>query len=125
MNTQAQATAETPIIDFAANAANRAPRRRSSKRPNHPDAYLIDHCIEYAMHISSGKIAYEVDPTDATFAWFRDDLAQGRATRALSAILEIEPVTVDGLRAKAALVKITLEDWDGNLDELRQRFLIS
>ena len=32
---------------------------------------------------------------------------------------------MDGLRAKAALVRTALDDWSGNLDELRQEFLIS
>jgi hypothetical protein len=32
---------------------------------------------------------------------------------------------MDGLRAKAAIVKLAIDDWEGDLDDLRQRFLIS
>lgn len=120
-----QPSTGAPVINFATKAAGRSPRRRVGRRPDHPDADLIEHCMEYAVQISAGKIAYDVDPTDAKFASFSEDLAQSRADRAMRSILELEPTTVDGVRAKAALVKIAIEDWSGDLDELRQQFLIS
>jgi hypothetical protein len=116
-------SAESSVIKFSAQPARC--RRRAGKRPDHPDADLIEHCIEYAMQISAGRVAYMVDPTDAKFASHCDDLAMARGDRAMNAILDIEPVTIDGVKAKAALVKLSIEDWSGDLDELRQCFLIS
>jgi hypothetical protein len=114
------------VIDFAAPAAARKTRRRIGKRPDHPDADLIEHCIEYAMQINAGRVAYNIDPTDAKFASFSDDLAKSRADRAMAAILEIEPVTIDGIRAKAGLIKTAMEDWEGvPLEGEIQTFLIS
>jgi hypothetical protein len=118
-------SAKTSVIKFPAKSSGAGRRSRVGKRPDRPDADLIEHCIEYAMQISAGRVAYMVDPTDAKFASYCDDLAQSRADRAMNAILDIEAVTIDGVRAKAALVKLSIEDWDGDLDELRQSFLIS
>src|ERR1019366_7075871 len=88
-------SAESSVIKFSAQPARG--RRRVGKRPDHPDADLIEHCIEYAMQISAGRVAYMVDPTDAKFASYCDDLAKARGDRAMNAILDIEPVTVDGV----------------------------
>jgi hypothetical protein len=119
-----------PVIDFAIKAApGRSPRRRVVKRPDHPADDLIMNCIEYGMQIAAGRAAYEIDPTDANFASHFDDLSQSRADRALRAALDTQPLTLDGLRAKAALVNIALKDWetfdDVLIDELRKKFLIS
>ena len=40
-------------------------------------------------------------------------------------IIDLETKTMDGLRAKAAIVKIAIEDWACDLDEIRQDFLVS
>src|SRR5664279_913412 len=118
-------SAETSVIKFSTKTAGRSPRNRVGKRPDHPDADLIDNCIEYARQITGALISYKIDPTDAEFAAFFDDVAQSRADRALRSALDLPPKTMDGLRAKAALVRTALDDWSGNLDELRQEFLIS
>lgn len=132
MNTGTERAANTQqshVINFAVNATKPQARRRVGKRPDHPDADLIEHCIEYAMQIAAGKAAFPIDPTDATFAAYFDDLTQSRADRALVAALDTEPVTLDGLRAKASLVEIAMSDWDNfdsiMIDRLRKKFLIS
>ena len=116
---------KTSVIKFPAKTAGRSPRNRVGKRPDHPDADLIENCIGCAMHITGALTSYNIDPTGAEFAAFFDDLAQSRADRALRSALDLPPQTMDGLRAKAALVRTALDDWSGNLDELRQEFLIS
>jgi hypothetical protein len=122
-------TTETPVINFAERTAPRLPRKSVGKRPDHPDADLIEHCIEYAMQIAAGRAAFPIDPTDAKFAAYFDNLTQSRANRALCAALDMEPQTLDGLRAKASLVEVALGDWDAFdtilIDELRKKFLIS
>lgn len=132
-STNATATADLITPNFSANftpqPSMRRNRRRVGKRPVHPDADLIEHCIEYAMQIAAGKAAFPVDPTDAEFAAYFDNLTQSRADRALVAALDIEPSTLDGLRAKASLVHIAMDDWDNfdsiMIDELPKKFLIS
>jgi|GEM_PF-2077601 len=122
-------TTQAAVIDFAQIGKSRPPRRGVKKRPNHPDADLIEHCIEYGMQIAAGKASYKVDPTDSEFASFCDDICQSRADRALRAVLEMSPSTLDGLRAKAELVEIATNDWaafdDVAFDELRTKFLLS
>ena len=118
-------SAETSVIKFSTKTAGRSPRNRVGKRPDHPDADLIENCIEYAMQINGANISYKIEPTDAEFASFTDDVAQSRADRALRLAADCVAKTMDGLRAKAALVRTALDDWSGNLDELRQEFLIS
>lgn len=112
---------------FSAAATTRPPRAKRSRPalPDHPDAKLIGHCIEYAVHVSSGAMAYTIDPTDAEFASPYDSKVIRLADRALAAILECEAVTIDGVRAKARLVSIMLKDWGSHLDDLREQFLIS
>ena len=118
-------SAEMAVIKFSTKTAGRSPRNRVGKRPDHPDADLIERCIEYVIQINGALISYKIDPTDAEFAAFFDDVAQSRADRALRSVLDLSPQTMDGLRAKAALIRTALDDWSGNLDELRQEFLIS
>jgi hypothetical protein len=81
------------------------------------------------MQIAAGRAAFPVDPTDAKFAAYFDDLAQSRANRALVAALDMEPATMDGLRAKASLVEVALSDWEAFdttlIDDLRKKFLMS
>ena len=118
-------SAKTSVIEFPAKTAGRSPRNRVGKRPDHPDADLIENCIEYAIQINGALISYKIDPTDAEFAAFFDDVAQSRADRALRSVLDLPPQTMDGLRAKASLVRTAVDDWAGDLDELRQEFVKS
>ncbi len=122
MITLETATADVLTPNFATQPKGRARRRRQA---SHVDADLIDLCIEYGMQIAAGRAAYEIDPTDSDFAHIADNIAQARAGRAMTAILEREPLTIDGVRAKAAIVKLAIEDWSGDLDDLRQNFIIS
>ena len=118
-------SAETSVIKFSTKSTGAGRRSRVGKRPDHPDADLIDNCIEYARQITGALISYKIDPTDAEFAAFFDDVAQSRADRALRSVLDLPPQTMDGLRAKAALVRTAVDDWAGDLDELRQEFVKS
>jgi hypothetical protein len=53
--TERATNAAEHVINFALSSATpRATRRRDRKRPDHPDADLIEHCIEYAMQIAAG-----------------------------------------------------------------------
>lgn len=127
--TTAQST-PAEVINFAAVGTSRPARRNVKKRPVHMDADLIEHCIEYGMQINAAQAAYKVDPTDSEFASFFDDLCRSRANRAMRAVLELPPKTLDGLRAKAELIQIVCKDWESlhgsvELDELRTEFVHS
>ena len=98
---------------------------RSPVISNHPDAKLICLCIEYGTLIAGAQVAYNIDPTDSEFASQADSLTQTRADRAMLEIIDLETKTMDGLRAKAAIVKIAIEDWACDLEEIRQDFLVS
>ncbi|MCW2112498.1 hypothetical protein ABIF21_007114 [Bradyrhizobium elkanii] len=129
-NTAAQTAETTTVIDFAHTGKSRSPRRGVKKRPSHPDADLIENCIECAMQITAGKAPYKIDPTDSEFAAFCDDICRSRADRALRAVLDMSPSTLDGLRAKAGLVEVVMEDWTDypggvQFDELQTTFLLS
>ncbi|MDB5579645.1 MAG: hypothetical protein JWR80_4821 [Bradyrhizobium sp.] len=115
----------SPVINFATANSDRKSERRASKQPDHPDADLIAACIEYATQIHAGQTAYKIDPTDAKFASVADTAAQRRADRAMVQILDLPPRTMDGMRAKAAIVEMALEDWTSDLDDLRQNFIIT
>jgi hypothetical protein len=124
MNAVQQRSTETPVLNFAT-ATARSRRKPLSLRVTHPDAGLIESCIEYAMEMAGTQIAYEVDPTDSDFAAFFDTKAQGRGEKALQFITECEARTMDGLRAKAAIVETVLQDWNDNLEKLGHDFLVS
>jgi hypothetical protein len=98
---------------------------RVIERSAHPDAKLISLCIEYGLAVAGAKVIYQIDPTDAEFASRADTSARARADRSMEEIIGTATKTMDGLRAKAAIVKLAIDDWEGNLDDLRQRFLIS
>ncbi|QOZ15923.1 hypothetical protein XI02_13755 [Bradyrhizobium sp. CCBAU 21365] len=131
--TGATTTAESSqaaIIDFGQIGKSRPPRRSVKKRPDHPDADLIESCIECAMQMAAGKAPYKIDPTDSEFAAFCDDICRSRADRALCAVLDMNPSTLDGLRAKAGLVEAVVDDWTDfpggiQLDELHTNLLLS
>ena len=118
-------SAKTSVIKFPAKSSCAARRSRVGKRPDHPDADLIENCIGCAMHITGALTSYNIDPTGAEFAAFFDNVAQSRADRALRSVLDLPPQTMDGLRAKASLVRTAVDDWAGDLDELRQEFVKS
>jgi (p)ppGpp synthase/HD superfamily hydrolase len=115
VNSTQTASTATPVINFATANSDRKSARRASKQPDHPDADLIAACIEYATQVHAGQIAYKIDPTDAKFASVADTVQ----------ILDLPPRTMDGMRAKAAIVEMALEDWTCDLDDLRQSFIIT
>jgi hypothetical protein len=125
MNTARASDIVLPIIDFAVRTAKPRTTKRAGKRPEHPDAELIEHCIEYASQIKVAEVGYEIDPTDSDFASFSDTLAQSRATRAMRQIVALKPSTMDGLRAKANIVAMCIDDWNGELQPLQRSFLTS
>ncbi|PAY07163.1 hypothetical protein CK489_15290 [Bradyrhizobium sp. UFLA03-84] len=129
VNTSEQAT-QAAVIDFAQIDKPRSTRRSVKRRPAHPDADLIENCIECAMQIAAGKAPYKIDPTDSEFAALSDDISRSRADRALRAALDLSPTTLDGLRAKAGLVEAIMDDLsnfpgDIQLDELQSALVLS
>jgi hypothetical protein len=124
MNVHA-AEPDTAVIDFSTQTGAARKRRPNPVRSVHPDADLIETCIEVASHIAAGAAAFVVDPTDSDFANGADTRAQARAMRNLSKLYEMEADSFDGLRAKAELIPILLKDWNGHFDEIGQKFLIS
>jgi hypothetical protein len=124
-------SAQAPVINFAGRTDDRKKTRRQGQRrlpavvSDHPDSILITACIEYAMQIRAAQVTYEIDPTDSEFAAFMDPAAQGKARARLAVIMNNKPTTMDGLRAKAALMPIILEDWSGDLDKIEIGFLTS
>lgn len=128
MHAEQATSGSAPVINFA--ERNHTRRRPSQRRlvvpvPDHPDGVLITACIEYAMQIRGAQVTYEIDPTDSDFAEVMDDFAQGKARDLLAIIMANRPTTMDGLRAKAKLTSIVLEDWAGDLDQADKDFLIS
>ena len=125
MHAEHTTSGTAPVINFAEKTKKPRPPKRASRRPDHPDADLIEHCIEYASQIKIAEVGYEIDPTDSEFASFTDDLAQSRAGRAMRQIIEMQPATMDGLRAKANIVAMCIDDWNGELQPLQRSFLAS
>jgi hypothetical protein len=111
-------SAKSSIVKFAH-------RERAAKRPAHPDAKLINACIEYCMALSGAEAAFKTDPTDSHFAVPAAEEAETRAAVALALATKIEPITTDGLRAKAACVAEALGKCDNYLDEISSEFLLS
>jgi hypothetical protein len=109
MNTQAQATVETPVINFAESKVN----RRAKPQPiqlAHPDAPLITACVAYAAAMGGVAAAFCADPTaDSDFAQAVDIRALAAARKHMAAAANYLPSTMDGLRAKAEIVIAMLE----------------
>jgi hypothetical protein len=104
MNVTQTSPTGSPVINFANAGATRKPTRRDVAYPPHPDAILIAACIEYASYMAFAAAGYAIDPTDADFAAVSDDAARAKADTALRIAQKTCPETLDGLRAKSALV---------------------
>jgi hypothetical protein len=103
-------SAETSVVKFPAKTPARMPRTEATERPNHPDADLIKACMAYASAIAGTKAAFDVDPTgDSDFAQPLDERALRAAHKNQHLAANCSPSTIDGLRAKAAVVEMILE----------------
>jgi hypothetical protein len=112
------------VVDFAT-VSNIKPRR-PAQRISHPDAELIENCIAYAVTVTGISAAFKVDPTDAKFAEVTLKKADRRAERLMGEILALPAKTVDGARAKTALVDIVLYHFEGcAIDGLHLDFISS
>jgi hypothetical protein len=124
MNAEQVISSAAQVINFA--ETKKKPRSvRKAKQSDHPDAELIECCMEYAAQIKIAEVGYLIDPTDSEFAEFADNLAQSRARRAMTQLLDLAPTTMDGLRAKAAIVAICIEDWNGAIEGIPREFVVS
>lgn len=76
----------------------------------HPDAEIIETCIAFAVAAGGIAAAFKVDPTgECDFASKRDTVYLRQEERLLAALVEMKPVTMDGLRAKAAIVEMVID----------------
>jgi hypothetical protein len=116
----------SPVINFATATGGKKPRLYD-RIAAHPDAVLIENCIKYVAEISSAREPiFVVDPTgDNDFAGAFTTKARNRADRALTLITAGEPQTMDGLRAKAAIMDPMLAVCDGLLEAIDHDFLAS
>jgi hypothetical protein len=129
---QLQVGRDQPPVFPAANPTSKPRRRRAdlkSKAELHPDFVLIDACIDFAMCTASSKAAFSVDPSgDNDFGAFHDSINRSEARKHLGTVAETTAKTLDGLRAKASLVSIILDDFDGcvlSLEDHHDAFLRS
>ena len=103
-------SAEASVIKFSTKSTGRAPRKRPADRPSHQDGDLITACVAFAAAIGGSKAAFRVDPTgNADFAQAMDDRALREARRSMYVAARLSSSTFDGLRAKAAIVGLSLE----------------
>lgn len=125
MNTAQTAQSEPPVIHFTSATPNRKPRLYDQCTA-HPDVVLIETCIRYVAEAASAARIFEVDPTaDKVFAAAFDTKSVARAGRLLTAITETKPLSIDGLRAKASIIKAVLANKSGTIQEHEQDFLTS
>ena len=129
MSTAQTASAATPILNFATVAESKKPRPRLYDRvAAHPDVSLIETCVSYASAIgSTSEATFKVDPTgNNDFAAMVATKSRNRADRLLAQITATAPRTMDGLRAKAAVMEVMLADCDlGALEPEHYSFLNS
>ena len=105
-------SAETSVVKFSPKSAGRAPRyrKRTAGRPDHPDANLIQACLDCAYATGGIKEAFHADPTgNSDFAQPMDERALRTARKSVNFAANYSPSTIDGLRAKAAIVRMVLE----------------
>lgn len=96
------------VADFTTAAtASRAPGSRRANLPDHPDAELIQACVEFGIAVQGMNGGFEVDPTDdADFAQRMDSALLNRARKRQELIATLRPTTLDGLRAKATVANM-------------------
>jgi hypothetical protein len=92
-------------------------------RKTHPNRSLIEHCVDYAVHMRGALAGFDADPTDSEFAAATDDIFRSRARKHLVLATKAKACTIDGLRAKAALIPIIIESGGGRLEEPEAKFL--
>jgi hypothetical protein len=94
-------------------------------RKTHPNRTLIENCVDYAVHMQGALAGFDVDPTDSEYASATDSIFRARARRHLVSATRIKACTIDGLRAKAALIPIIIASAAGCLEEPEAKFLQS
>ncbi len=102
-----------------AKAVKIKPTRRGASAKStveqHPDFALINACVDFAKHTAAARAAFSVDPTDNNdFGAYHDGLSTNRALKSLEMVIAMHALTLDGLRAKASLVDVILNDLDGS-----------
>ncbi len=80
----------------------------------------ISRCIQQAQ-----GAAFKADPTgDSDFAGVHDSVIRRRTRKSLEAVTAANALTMDGLRAKASLVPIMIDDLDGSpLESFHEEFI--
>lgn len=103
--------AETPVVNFATMTTNcRKPQGIDPEAVEHPDAALIQACVNFAAAMRGASGAFEVDPTvDCDIAQAVDKRLMRQASKEQALITASRPNTWDGLRAKAAVVDMALD----------------
>jgi hypothetical protein len=97
-------------VDFSVAAAAATKSQVSKLKVDHPDATLIQACINFAIAMRGASGAFEVDPTvDCDLAQAADKRLMRQASKEQSLIAATRPSTLDGLRAKAAIVDMALD----------------
>lgn len=102
------AVSEPTVVNFTTAAtASRAPGSRRASLPDHPDAELIQACVEFGIAVRGASGAFEADPTgDNDFAQRMDSALLKRARKQQELIATLRPTTLDGLRAKATVANM-------------------
>lgn len=101
-------TSKPHVVDFTTAAtASRAPGSRRANLPDHPDAELIQACVEFGIAVRGASGGFEADPTgDSEFAQRMDVALLKRARKQQELIATLRPTTLDGLRAKATVANM-------------------
>ncbi|NGX99831.1 MAG: hypothetical protein G4V63_33025, partial [Candidatus Afipia apatlaquensis] len=93
------------LRDHAAAILNNERAKKRKPAGRHPDHALISHAIEYVAHMKGADAGYNVDPTDSDIAAPFDTKHRAVARLAFSRLTKLKANTIDGLRAKAAVME--------------------
>ncbi|MCB1393846.1 hypothetical protein [Nitrobacter sp.] len=107
-DTVSERASKPNVVDFTTAAtASRAPGSRRAHLPDHPDAELIQACVEFGIAVRGASGGFEADPTgDNEFAQRMDTALLKRARKQQKLIATLRPTTLDGLRAKATVANM-------------------
>lgn len=106
-DTVSERASRPTVVDFSAAAKASRPRSRCATLPDHPDAELIQACVEFGIAVRGASGGFEADPTgDSEFAQRMDATLLKRARKQQELIATLRPTTLDGLRAKATVANM-------------------
>lgn len=103
-------SAPPQILDFPPTARPPLEERSDAEAEAHPDADLIRACVRFGIAVRGSSGGFEADPTgDCIFASAKSEALLKRAEKEWRFASNYLPSTMDGLRAKAAIVEMAID----------------